>query len=108
MKLDDVEQRFKLIDGLIKVSFKNDEIFMPGNENYYEWLSNIEIMKLLISVSDMIRIERVFINTDRYVIERLVSFSTNKFASRRLMKFQSDLRDTMDEMREVYAEIYGV
>lgn len=63
MKLDDVEQRFKLIDGLIKVSFKNDEVFMPGNENYYEWLSNIEIMKLLISVGDMIRIERVFINT---------------------------------------------
>lgn len=63
MKLDDVEQRFKLIDGLIKVSFKNDEVFMPGNENYYEWLSNIEIMKLLISVSEMIRIERVFVNT---------------------------------------------
>lgn len=41
-------------------------------------------------------------------IERIMNFATNKFASRRLMKFQSDLRDTMDEMREVYAEIYGV
>ena len=63
MKLDDVEQRLKLIEGLIKVSFRNDAVFMPGNENYYEWLSNIEIVKLLISVGEMIRIERVFINT---------------------------------------------
>lgn len=61
MKLGDVEQRFKLIDGLIKAAFKNDEVFMPGNENYYEWLSNMEILKLLLSLGDMIRTERILL-----------------------------------------------
>lgn len=40
-------------------------------------------------------------------VESVVNFATNKFASRRLMKLQRDMRETMEKMREVYAERYG-
>ncbi len=60
MKLDDVEQRHKIIDDLIQQAFKNDEIFIQGEENYYEWLSNIRIMTDLTLLEEMLRSERIF------------------------------------------------
>lgn len=41
-------------------------------------------------------------------IDYMISFANNDFNDRKLMKFQKDFRETMIEMREAYAEIYGV
>lgn len=63
MKLDNVEERQKVIDGLIKKSFKLDKLWLHDKDNLDDWVSNMEIMKNLFSVSDMIRTEIIFIDT---------------------------------------------
>lgn len=63
MKLDDADQRCKLVDDLTQQSFKNDSIFVHGEENYYEWLSNIRIMNHLIVLGEMTCTEKILVDT---------------------------------------------
>lgn len=63
MKLDDADQRCKLVDDLTQQSFKNDDIFLHGEENYYEWLSNIRIMNHLIVLGEMTCTEKILVDT---------------------------------------------
>ena len=62
MKLDSVYDRHKLIDGLIKKSFKLDALWVHDQENIGEWISNMEILKNLISINDMIHTEKIFLD----------------------------------------------
>ena len=63
MKLDDADKRCKLVDDLTQQSFKNDDIFLHGEENYYEWLSNIRIMNHLIVLGEMTCTEKILVDT---------------------------------------------
>lgn len=60
MKLDSVDDRYKVIDGLIKKSFKLDALWVHDQENIDDWVSNMEILKNLISISDLIKTEEIF------------------------------------------------
>lgn len=62
MKLDMVEERYKVIDGLIKKSFKLDALWVRDQENTDDWISNMEIMKNLISINDLIHTEKIFLD----------------------------------------------
>ena len=62
MKLDTVEQRHKIMDDLVKKSFKLDEMFLHDDDLYNDWLANIEIMGNLISLEKMIHTERIFLD----------------------------------------------
>lgn len=62
MNLDTVEQRHKIMDDLVKKSFKLDEMFLHDEDLYNDWLSNIEIMGNLISLEKMIHTERIFLD----------------------------------------------
>ena len=63
MKLDDINERHKVIDGLIKKSFKFDKLFVHDQENTDDWVANMEIMKNLFSINDMIITEKIFLDT---------------------------------------------
>lgn len=63
MKLDSVNDRAKVIDNLLKKSFKLDEMFIHGEENNDDWIANMEILRNLISISDMIHTETIFLDT---------------------------------------------
>ena len=41
-------------------------------------------------------------------IERTINFADNKFNDSRLNDFQKDFRETLEELRDCYADIYGV
>ena len=62
MKLDTVQDRYKVIDGLIKKATKLDEMFIHGDENYDNWVANMEIWRNLISINDMIHTEKIFLD----------------------------------------------
>lgn len=62
MKLDTVQDRYKVIDGLIKKAIKLDAMFIHGDENYDNWVANMEIWRNLISISDMIHAEKIFLD----------------------------------------------
>ena len=62
MKLDNIYERHKVIESLIKKSFKLDALWVHDSENNDDWVSNMEILKNLISIDDMIRTERIFLD----------------------------------------------
>ena len=63
MKLDDIDDRHKLIEALLKKAFKLDEMFIHGEENNDDWIANMEILRNLISIDDMIHTEKIFLDT---------------------------------------------
>ena len=63
MKLDNLDERYKVIDGLIKKSFKLDKLWIHDQENLDDWIANMEIMKNLFSINDLMLTERIFIDT---------------------------------------------
>ena len=75
MKLDTVQDRYKVIDGLIKKAIKLDEMFIHGDENYDNWVANMEIWRNLISISDMMHAEKIFLDT----IEDMQTVHTRNF-----------------------------
>lgn len=63
MKLDDVEERHKVITRLVKKTFKQDGLWLKDQENLDDWIANMEIMKNLFSIDDLIRAEKIFLGT---------------------------------------------
>lgn len=63
MKVDTVEERRKIMNDLIKKSFKIDEMLLHDNENVDDWVSNMEILKSLIELEKMICTEKIFLDT---------------------------------------------
>ena len=62
MKLDTVDERHKVINSLIKKSFKLNELWLHGDENNDDWVANMEILKNLLSLSDMMYTEKIFLD----------------------------------------------
>lgn len=62
MKLEYTHERQKVIDGLIKKSFKIDKLYVHDQENTDDWVSNMEILKNLFSINDLIIAEKIFFN----------------------------------------------
>lgn len=60
MKIETVDDRHDVIEALIKKSFKLDKMFLHGEENNDDWIANMEILKNLISLDDMIHTEKIF------------------------------------------------
>ena len=63
MKVDTVEERRKIMNDLIKKSFKIDEMLLHDESNVDDWVSNMEILKNLISLEKMICTEKIFLDT---------------------------------------------
>ena len=62
MKLDTVDDRHKVIEGLIKKSFKLDKMWVHDQDNTDDWVSNMEIMRNLFSIDDLICTERILLD----------------------------------------------
>lgn len=70
MKLDNVEQRQRFIDGMVRKSFELDKLFLHDEDNVNDWASNMEILTNLITIEKMIRTEKIFI----YLFEEMDAF----------------------------------
>lgn len=70
MRLDDIEQRQKIINAMIKKSFEIDEMFVHDDENTDDWVANSEILRNLITLDKMIHTEKIFL----YMIEEMEDF----------------------------------
>ena len=55
MKLETIERRKKIVENLITKSFELDKLFLPDDENYDDWNSNIQILTELISLERTMR-----------------------------------------------------
>lgn len=73
MRLDTVEQRHKIINGMMDKSFEIDEMFLHDEQNVDDWVSNSEILKNLIMLEKMIHTEKVFI----YMLDEMDEFPSN-------------------------------
>ena len=62
MKLDNRADRFKLVDGLLKKSFKLDALWVKDEATEYDWAANLEIMNNLFSICDMMHTEKIFMD----------------------------------------------
>ena len=62
MKLDTALERYKIIGGLIKKSFKLDALWVHDEENFNDWASNMEISDKLIAIQKLIYAEKIFID----------------------------------------------
>ena len=80
MKLDTVEDRHKVIDGLTKKAFKLDEMFIHGEENNDDWVANMEIIRNLISITDLMHTESIFLET----VEMMRSFPTRNLEEKEI------------------------
>ena len=80
MKLDSWLERFKLVDGLIKKSFKLDELWVKDAENEYDWAANMAIMNNLFSISNLIRTEIIFIEA----VDKMEDVRTRNFADKEI------------------------
>lgn len=63
MKLDDLEDRHKVINTLIKKSFKLDKLWLHDEKSNDEWVANMEILRKLISLNNMMYTEGIFLET---------------------------------------------
>ena len=62
MKLESVEDRLRLIDRLLKKTFKNDALWIHGEENYGDWAANMDIMTDLLSIDELVHTEKIFLD----------------------------------------------
>lgn len=62
MKLESVEDRLRLIDRLLKKTFKNDALWIRGEENYGDWAANMDIMTDLLSIDELVHTEKIFLD----------------------------------------------
>ena len=63
MKLDDVEQRHKFVDDLIKKAFELEESFIHDEEFGDDWGGAMSTVENLIALAEMIRTEQIFQST---------------------------------------------
>lgn len=61
MNLETIDRRKKIVENLLNKSFKLDKLFLPDEDNYDDWNSNIQIMTDLISLERTMRGEEIFI-----------------------------------------------
>ncbi|MBR1646500.1 MAG: hypothetical protein IJ685_06955 [Selenomonadaceae bacterium] len=110
MKIDTVEERRKIMNDLIKKSFKLDEMLLHDEANVDDWVSNIEIMKNLISLEKMMFAEEIFLNTldemnevhsrnraDKEIYMNIVDGSLNYYISAILLHLLEYTYDTLDD-----------
>ena len=62
MKLDTSWERYKILEGLIKKSFKLDKMWVHDEENFNDWASNMEIADKLIAIQKLIYAEKIFLD----------------------------------------------
>ncbi len=63
MKLDDVEQRHRFVDDLIKKAFELEESFIHDEEFGDDWGGAMSTVENLIALAEMIRTEQIFQST---------------------------------------------
>lgn len=63
MKLDNIDQRHKLIDDMIKKGFEFEESLIHGSENDNDWGGAMSTVENLIAIEEMIRTEEIFLGT---------------------------------------------
>ena len=73
MNLDTIERRRKVIDDLVDKTFELDKQFVNDGENFDDWLSNVEIMSNLISLSKMFHAEQIFLE----MLDAMENFPSN-------------------------------
>lgn len=86
MRLDNVEQRHKFIDVMIKKSFEIDKMFLHDNENTDDWVANSEILRNLITLDKMIHTEKIFL----YMIEEMENFPSESVEKKILLSIAQD------------------
>ena len=69
MKLDNVGERYQVIDKLIKKSFKLDAMWVYDQENTDDWACNMEIMTNLMAINDLIYTEKIFLDAFDKAVE---------------------------------------
>ena len=110
MKVDTVEERRKIMNDLIKKSFKIDEMLLHDESNVDDWVSNMEILKNLISLEKMICTEKIFLDTlaemenvrSRHIDEKetymdIVDVGLNYYISTILLYLLEYTYDTLDD-----------
>ena len=110
MKVDTVEQRRKIMNDLIKKSFKIDAMLLHDESNVDDWVSNMEILKNLISLEKMICTEKIFLDTlaemenvrSRHIDEKetymdIVDMGLNYYISTILLHLLEYTYDTLDD-----------
>lgn len=110
MKIDTVEERRKIMNDLIKKSFKLDEMFLHDEANNDDWVSNIEIMGNLISLEKMMFTEGIFHETldemravrshnlaDKEMYMDIVDSNLNYYISAILLHLLEYTYDTLDD-----------
>ena len=70
-------------------------------------VENTEARKEFVSIFGS-GVERFLKNILIERIDQMISFASNNFDSRRLMKFQTEYRETMMALRDRYKELYGI
>lgn len=73
MKLETIERRKKIVENLINKSAELDKMFLPDEENYDDWNSNIQILTELISLERTMRGEQIFI----YMLDEMENFPSD-------------------------------
>ena len=86
MKLDTIARRRKAIDDLVEKSFALDDLFLNDEENYDDWLSNIEIMSNLLSLSKMFHAEQIFLT----MLENMENFPSESIEKKIFMGIAED------------------
>ena len=63
MKLDEVGQRHKFVDDMVKKAFEVEESLIHGEENSDDWGGAMSTVENLITIEEMIRTEIIFLDT---------------------------------------------
>ena len=63
MKLDNIDQRHKLIDDMIKKGFEFEESLIHDSEHGDDWGGAMSTVENLIAIEEMIRTEEIFLGT---------------------------------------------
>lgn len=73
MRLETVEQRHKIVDGMIQKSFEIDELYLHDESNVDDWIANSEILKNLLALDKMIHTEKIFL----YMLDEMEEFPSH-------------------------------
>ncbi len=63
MKLDNISQRYKLINDMIKKAFEFEESLIHDSENDNDWGGSMSTIEYLTVIEEMIRTEGIFMST---------------------------------------------
>ena len=63
MKLDTVDQRHKLVEDMITKAFEFEESLIHDSEHGDDWAGTMSTVENLVTIEEMIRTERIFLDT---------------------------------------------